>query len=217
MPVTTHHQYLDLYPIHPESTRLIIGTIHPHRVDNFEIDFYYGNRGSFWNILSDAFPHQNFGNLRDILETLEQYGVSVTDMIQQCDREHENITADHALYNLVLNQEPISIGIQNSKIDTIYFTSRFSKNNAAQLFTRCFHINYRDTFNEASSEFTIPQWVFGRVIRAVVLYSPSGQSNVGVSRSAPFLNNIDYYQQFLRPVRQFKKEFYQQKFAFFGQ
>lgn len=48
MPVTTFHNYIDTYPIRENSTKLIIGTIHPHLVENFNIDFFYGNVGSFW-------------------------------------------------------------------------------------------------------------------------------------------------------------------------
>jgi hypothetical protein len=214
MPVTTIHNYIDNYPIAPNSTRLIIGTIHPHLIENFNIDFFYGNIGSFWDILSNAFPQRQFGNLEQINETLNNYNVAITDIIRQCDRENENVTADSELYNIINNGQQIQDGIANSQINTIYFTSRFGINNAARLFIDTFNINYN--FNEITSEFIIPQNYFGRQIRCVVLYSPSNNANRGIARAAPYLNNIGHFQQFEHPIKQFKIEFYQNKFDFFN-
>lgn len=214
MPVTTTHKYIDKYSISENSTRLIVGTIHPHLTENFGIDFFYGNVGSFWDILSNAFPKRQFGNLVQINETLNKYNVAITDIIRQCEREHENVTADSELYNIILNKEQIQNGIDNSRINTIYFTSRFGINNATRLFVNTFNMNYN--FNQITNEFTIPQNYFGRQIRCVVLYSPSNNANRGIAaRAAPYLNNIEYYRQFPHPIRQFKIEYYRDKFDFF--
>ena len=194
MPITTIHNYIDNYPIRKNSTKLIIGTIHPHSVDNFKIDFFYGNVGSFWDILSNAFPSKQFDNIEEIISTLDNFKVSITDIIRQCDRENENVTNDSELYNIIHNGEQIKSGIENSQIDTIYFTSRFGKNNAAKLFVDTFNIKYR--FNKINSEFIIPIEHFGRQIRCVVLYSPSNNANIGISRAEPYLEKRDYYQQF---------------------
>lgn len=137
-------------------------------------------------------------------------------MIRQCDREHEKITADSALYNIMDNGDQIENGLRNSKIETIYFTSRFGKNNAAKLFVDRFKIKYKRTWNPETNEFLIDEHVFGRPIRAVVLFSPSGQANIGISKTPAYLANIDYYQQFPKPVSRFKLEFYQKKFHFLG-
>ena len=214
MPITTFHNYINNYPIGQNSTKLIVGTIHPHLIQNFNIDFFYGNVGSFWDILSNAFPQRQFGNLEEIIETLDQYNIAITDIIRQCDRENQNVTADSELYNIIHNGEQIQAGIQNSQIETIYFTSRFGANNAARLFVDVFNIHYE--FDQLTSEFTIPANYFGRQIRCVVLYSPSNNANRGIARSAPYLNNIGHYQQFEHPVKQFKIDFYQNKFDFFN-
>lgn len=213
MPVTTLHNYIDNYPIAQNYTKLIVGTIHPHLVENFNIDFFYGNVGSFWDILSNAFPERHFGNLEEIIATLSNYNTGITDIIRQCDRDNENITEDSKLYNIIRNREQIQAGIQNSKIDTIYFTSRFGINNAAKLFVDTFNINYN--LDPLTSEFSIPQNFFGRKIRCVVLYSPSNNANRGIARAIPFLNNIAHYRQFEHPIKQFKIEFYHDKFGFF--
>lgn len=216
MPITTHHKFLSIYPIKETSTRLIIGTIHPHLVSNFKFDFFYGNIGSFWDILAKAFPNQTFGDLNQIRETINSYNVSITDMIMQCDRSDEFTVADSSLYNIIDNGKQIYDGIVNSKIDTVYFTSRFGKNNAAKLFVDRFNINYMLNFNNQKSEFIIDKEVFGRQIRAIVLYSPSNNANIGISNSAAFKIKIDYYKKFDHPVKQFKIDFYREKFDFFN-
>lgn len=215
MPVTTIHEYLDNYPVSHTDRRMIVGTIHPHLTANFVIPYYYGNVGSFWEILGRAFPQHNFATLPTIQQVLSDYNTWVTDIIRQCDRDNENVTRDELLYNIVHNTEQIGDALNDSEIDTIYFTSRFGKNSSAKLFTQAFHINYQQTYNAATSEFTIPVNRFGRQIRCVVLYSPSGQANVGIAGFAqPYRNNINYYQQFANPVNQFKIEFYQDKFQY---
>ena len=39
----TSHKYLAQYPIDPRSEILIVGTIHPHRDEQFRVPFFYGN------------------------------------------------------------------------------------------------------------------------------------------------------------------------------
>src|SRR5690554_5281558 len=184
MPVTTEHKYISNYPIKLDSKYLIIGTIHPHRTEDFEIDFFYGNKNSLWTILSDAFPNKDFSDKENIVCRLDESKTSITDMIKKCDREDATITQDKELYNLCLNTDQIRNGITNSSITTIFLTSRFGKNNAAKLFVDNFKIRYKATWNEESSSFLIPKEVFGREINAIVLFSPSGQANTGISKSA---------------------------------
>lgn len=81
--MTTEHQYLDRYPIHADSKLLILGTIHPHNVDDFQVPFFYGNRNSIWNILSDAFPGAlaQSVTLAGILSFLQQRKIAVSDTL----------------------------------------------------------------------------------------------------------------------------------------
>ncbi|MBP7850476.1 MAG: hypothetical protein KA053_09395 [Lentimicrobiaceae bacterium] len=148
------------------------------------------------------------------VDFLNKNDQKITDIIRQCDRENENVTADSMLYNIIHNGQQIQDGITNSQINTIYFTSRFGVNNAARLFVDTFNINY--IFNDITSEFIIRQNYFGRPIRCIVLYSPSNNANRGITRAAQYLNNIGHFQQFEHPIRQFKIEFYQDKFDFFN-
>ena len=72
-------------------------------------------------------------------------------MILECERLNDKVTADKDLQNLVLNQN-LKNEILKSDIETIYFTSAFSKNNAAKLFFDLFGlqnqipINWKDTY-----------------------------------------------------------------------
>lgn len=216
MPVTTDHQFIDVYPIRKTDKRLIIGTIHPHLHENFLIPFFYGNVSSIWSKLARAFPERNFATLKSIIETLDHYKTSVTDMIRQCDRDNENITQDSLLYSIVLNTEQIADALNESQIDTIYFTSRFGRNNTAKLFINAFNIDYLETFDETLSEFTIPVNLFGRQIRSIVLYSPSGNAKVGISKSFPYKNQFEYYRRYDKPVAQFLIDFYREKFNYFN-
>ena len=136
MAITTEHKFIDKFPIKPESKRLIVGTIHPHKTSDFITDFFYGNKNSLWEILAEAFPHLNFSNKKHIIDTLNANLIAITDIIKTCDRENESITTDEDLYNIEPNTDQIREGLLNSSISTIYFTSRFGKNNAAKLFVK---------------------------------------------------------------------------------
>lgn len=214
MGITTNHQYIDQYPIKSNSRKLIIGTMHPHLTEDFKIDFFYGNKGSFWDILDNAFPRMDFNSKDTILSNLEKFNVSISDMIRSCDRENAKVTADSDLYNLNINTEQIRDGIVNSEIDTIFFTSRFGRNNAAKLFVDAFKIKY--DFDKVTNEFEIPKDVFGRPIKGVVLYSPSNNANIGISNSKAYKSKKDKYSAYSTPVKQFKIDFYREKFSFFN-
>ncbi len=57
---TTEHKFIDTYLIKKESKYLIIGTIHPQRADDFEVNFFYGNKNTLSSFLSDASPNRDF-------------------------------------------------------------------------------------------------------------------------------------------------------------
>jgi hypothetical protein len=203
-----------MVPFEKRYTSTIMGTIHPHTVTEFVIEFYYGNVGSLWNILSEAFPDHNFQTVESILKTLDQHDVWITDLVSQCDRDNEKVTQDKYLRNLKFNKEAIQIALKYGSVDKIFFTSAFGKNNAAKLFTDLFQVDYKATYNEATREFLIPAKHFGRRITGVVLFSPSGQANIGISKSSGYLKEINFYKQFKHPVKQFKIDFYRKKFDF---
>jgi len=215
MQVTTEHKFISEYPIKPKSKYLIIGTIHPHRTDNFVIDFFYGNMNSLWTILSESFPKMDFSSKENIIKRLDETETSISDIIKKCDRLDVFTTKDKDLYNLCFNTDQLRNGIMNSSISTIFLTSRFGKNNAAKLFVDNFNINYKESWNEVSSSFLIPSEIFGREITAIVLFSPSGNSNVGISRSRAYVSKQSLYKGKDAPVKAFRIDFYREKFAYF--
>ena len=211
--ILTKHLYISKYPINQSSKSLILGTIHPHNdannISNFKIDFFYGNKNSLWTILSEA-KNIRLDTLNQILDFLSQNEIAVSDMILECERKNNKVTADKDLYNLVLNEE-LKNEILKSDIETIYFTSAFNKNNAAKLFFDLFElqnqipINWKDTY-EININF------FCKQIKCVILLSSSGASNIGISKSKIYLDKRKEYIKFKTPVKQFKIDFYKEKF-----
>ena len=211
--ILTKHLYISKYPINQFSKSLILGTIHPHNdannISNFKIDFFYGNKNSLWTILSEA-KNIRLDTLNEILKFLAQNKISISDMILECERLNDKVTADKDLQNLVVNQN-LKNEILKSDIETIYFTSAFNKNNAAKLFFDLFElqnqipINWKNTY-EINIDF------FGKKIKCVILLSPSGASNIGISKSKIYLDKRKEYIKFKTPVKQFKIDFYKEKF-----
>lgn len=207
--IKSNHQYIDKNPVKATDSALILGTIHPHRTDDFMIDFFYGNKNSLWNILSLAFPNLDFKTVTGIHKTLSDSNIWISDMIRSCERDHEKITQDRLLKNLVLNKDQIDNGIKESKIETIFFTSGFGKNNAAKLFCDAFEIKIP---NKKEREFEIEENIFNRKIKGVILFSPSGQANVGIKKNKIFIENEYKYKNHKTPINQFRIDAYMEAF-----
>lgn len=211
--IKSTHQYIDKNPVKATDSALILGTIHPHRTDDFIIDFFYGNKNSLWNILGLAFPNLDFKTVAGIHKTLSDSNIWISDMIRSCEREDEKTTQDRLLKNLVLNKDQIDNGIKESKIETIFFTSGFGKNNAAKLFCEAFSIIVP---NKKEREFDIEEHVFGKKIKGLILFSPSGQANIGISKNKLFLQEKKKYTS-STPVNEFKIATYKESFKdYFG-
>jgi hypothetical protein len=212
MKMRTTHQYLDKYPITAESEKLIVGTIHPHDHNNFAIPFFYGNVTSIWTILSEAFPQdlKRPLTLDGILKFLQDKKISVSDTIVKCDRKKPT-AFDKDLIPIELNKK-IKEDIKNSKITEILFTSGFGKNNAFRLFyVDILRLKITQGIKEKRGVI-IDNQIFGRPIKLTVLYSPSGSSNVGLSKSKLYLDSKEKYEKSARPVYDFKVDYYREKF-----
>jgi len=212
----TTHQYLEQYPIAPDSEKLIVGTIHPHYHDNFLLPFFYGNVLSIWSILGEAFPQElpKPLTLEGIVKFLRDKKISVSDTVLSCERK--NPTAlDQDLTCIELNRK-IMDDIRNSAINEVLFTSGFGKNNAFKLF-------YVDILGRKITqdirekrEVTLEEELFGRPVKLTILYSPSGSSNVGLSKSKAFRDYLERKKHdgpMHRPVFDFKVDFYRSKFG----
>ncbi|MDR1053310.1 MAG: hypothetical protein LBL39_03965, partial [Planctomycetaceae bacterium] len=87
--ITTTHQYLDLYPVDPDSEKVIVGTIHPHNTDEFKIPFFYGSKLSLWELLQRASGGE-IGQpitLSGILRFLQRHKIAVSDTVRECKRK----------------------------------------------------------------------------------------------------------------------------------
>lgn len=211
--MVTKHQYIDKYPIRAESTKLILGTIHPHDHENFSIPFFYGNRLSLWKILSEAFPDElpQPLSLQGILNFLTLKKISISDTVKEC-RRIEPTALDKDLIPTKLNSEIVE-EIRVSNISEILFTSGFGKNNAFKLFY-CEILGLRITKDiREKREVVVNHPKIGRPITLKVLYSPSGSSNVGISRSRSYLSVRDKYTNSSRPVYEFKVDYYRDNFS----
>lgn len=208
----TIHQYLDKYPISKESEKLIVGTIHPHDHENFRVPFFYGNVLSIWTILSDAFPDdlKKPITLNGIIEFLQLKRISISDTIRKCERKSPT-SLDKDLIPLELNVKIID-DIKDSKVSEILFTSGFGKNNAFRLFYVDILGQKITKYIREQREVILNKENFGRPIKLTVLYSPSGSSNVGLSKSKLYLANEYKYKELKRPVYNFKVDYYKKKF-----
>jgi hypothetical protein len=209
----TNHQYLEKHPISADSEKLIVGTIHPHDHPNFKVQFFYGNKLSIWMILNEAFDNE-IGqeiNIDGILKFLNRHKISVSDTIIKCNRK--NPTAlDKDLIPLILNTGLID-QIKKSNIKEILFTSGFQKNNAFKLFyVNILGLKITPEIRRARQTI-LDKSIFGRQIKLTVLYSPSGSSNVPLSKSKIYLKNEHKYLKSSRPVYDFKVDYYRDNFT----
>lgn len=208
----THHQYLDHYPINADSKLLILGTIHPHETDSFLIPFFYGNRNSIWNLLSDAFPGELSKPIRleGVLSFLKARKIAVSDTIKQCSRI--NLTAlDKDLVPEVFHHDLLQ-QIRQSNIERILCTSAFGKNNAFKLFYENILKLKISPVIRSTREVLLASEIFGRPVLVKALYSPSGSSNISLSKHPLFLKIRDKYSS-SRPVYDFKVEYYREEFS----
>ena len=210
--IRTKHQYVNTFSYKSNDKYLILGTIHPHRIENFKLDFFYGNQNTIWSIIEKA-TNIPLPDKESIINLLTQNNIWISDMILECSRESDKETADKSLFDLKLNEQ-IKEVLKNSTIEKIFFTSAFGKNNAAKLFTDVFNIDYKCTYNEETREFIIPKDVFGREIVGVVLFSPSNIANIGIAKNKVYLSRKRQSGQENLKVNEFKIDFYREKFQF---
>jgi hypothetical protein len=207
----TTHKFIDKYPISPDSKHLIIGTIHAPSTD--VVDFFYGSSVSIWRIFKECFPNIKLdpNNLDSILAFLSRNKVSVTDTIKKCDRI-DNSALDSKLIPIEFNTNLVE-QLLNSKIEHLYFTSGFGKNNAFRLF----YINilgkkYVEDKLKKQREFNLS--ISDRIFKCHILYSPSGSANRAIARSIEYKISKEKFQDTVNPVNAFRIENYQKVFPF---
>lgn len=209
----THHQYLTNEPFDLTSETLIVGTIHPHKHEDFSVPFFYGSECSLWVIFHEAFPAElpNPYNLRDIQAFLRRRKISMSDMIWECERKDSN-ALDNDLVPIRLNEE-LPEQIRQSNIREVFFTSGFDKNAAFKLFYRNLLKRSITKKIHEEREVTFEPALFGRPVRLKILYSPSGRAVTGLSMNKHYLANEEKYRHFPAPVKAFRVDYYRQIFG----
>jgi G:T/U-mismatch repair DNA glycosylase len=209
----TSHQYLDQYPIDPASEKLIVGTIHPHTHEKFIIPFFYGNVISLWSIFSDAFPDElkKPVTLEGVLQFLKNHRISMSDTILVCERKKPT-ALDEDLIPLELNTGIIE-QIRRSNIQEIFFTSGFGKNGAFRLFYEKILGLKITTQIKQDRQLVLDKSILGRPVKLIILYSPSGASNVGISQTKQYRESKDSFSKSSRPVYDFKVQYYRHMFG----
>lgn len=146
-------------------------------------------------------------DVTQIVTYLEKNNVAISDMIVSCERSDENITQDQNILPIELNMA-LKEKILNSEIETIFFTSAFGKNNAAKLFFKVFNLKRPMNWSN-DRDFKID--FYGKLIRCIILFSPSGQANRGITRNKTFIAKKK--QNIKLSVKDFKIDFYRVNFC----
>jgi len=176
----------DFHPYEPfipdDATKLIIGSIPPHRfckdvnnqifgeVQNDDVRFYYGsNVNSFWPIIGNIYNIQfDFQNtelaIQQRISFLQDINIGITDIIASCDRNN-NGAQDSDLFNITYKNIR-DLLINNPQINTLIYTSDFIKicvNNIFNTYHRSTQYgNRRKTVTINNTDYDV--WI---------LYSPS--------------------------------------------
>ena len=215
--ITTEHAYLEKYPIRKSSSKLIIGTIHPHNPQSFKLPFFYGKTCSLWNILAKAFPQElNFPckleGVGGILDFLVRRNISLSDTIIETKYKNNIPSAsDKNLLPIEFNYK-LKEQIKNSNISTIFFTSGFGKNNAFESFYKNI-LGHKIITKEIKENRSVTlREEFGRPLNLIVLYSPSGSANRGIAKSKLYKKCKHKYKGMPKPVAAFKIDYYREYF-----
>lgn len=208
--VITSHEYINKYPIKLTDKYLILGTIHPDSSKSFEIDFFYGHKNTLWSIIGDAGGIE-LQDLNQILSFLNQHNIAVSDMILKCGRNNINDTRDADIIPLQYN-DGLKEQILKSKIDTIFFTSAFGKNNAAKLFFDRFGMSiFPKPSKKLNENREVKIYLDNKTIRCVVLYSPSNEALIGIAKGKNFKRAKEINSELT--VKQFRVDWYKSNFC----
>jgi hypoxanthine-DNA glycosylase len=103
------------------------------KIEDSSYDWFYSNkRNQFWSIL-EAVYGVDLSTKAKKQDLFTELRMAITDIILSCERKANN-NLDMNLTNMVFNTEAILKVIQENKIRSIYFSSRF----AEKLFKKVF-------------------------------------------------------------------------------
>jgi G:T/U-mismatch repair DNA glycosylase len=209
------HPWLENYPIENESKNLIIGTHPPMPYDENNLQYFYGNMNEFWRLLDQVYPVENLFNngnplLQNIFDFQRKKSISITDIVYFT--HVERFSTDDQMGNIEnVDFNPfLSDWLENSIVETIYFTSLGGKNSAKNLFKRWLNLNYQFEGEITGSHINTITLPGNRKIRLIDLFSPSPTARRSKNRIIEFiewsnLNNstdydlfrVDWYKRYL--------------------
>ncbi len=186
-----YNEHGSIHPFDPfnvlKANKLIIGSIPPYRFCNksseareHDVHWYYGSRDNgFWKIYSDL-THYPFNSIEDRQLFCQHHNIGIFDLVHSCTRINHGSASDQDLYNIELIC--IKDILENNSNDMIelYFTSSF----VVQLFNaRLSEIGDKSRLNRGNRDYKNYR-LFGKDIRAIVLYSPSPQAIRGMKANS---------------------------------
>lgn len=141
------HPYLRYFDPSRKWRFLVIGTFPPNKEVREEkkafVDYFYGNKGSFWSIIDAIYPDYYFkecekeNRIKIIQKWQNDYSVGITDTIAQCERKTQKSFSDN---DLVFTHSDLNHSLKDyildnlEVIDKIYFTSSEGVNSALSTF-----------------------------------------------------------------------------------
>ena len=139
---------IEIHPFTPfipgNATALILGSF-PGREQTQSVPdsrqwFYGAKRNQFWNIISAVY-NKALVSKTDKQELFKKFGIGITDILLKVRRKNNN-NQDDNLEIIEYNDKAIKKILRDSKIKSIYFTSRFVETHFRKLFPGIKHAEY---------------------------------------------------------------------------
>lgn len=182
------------------STKLIIGTIPPHRycitpqkLFENDVNFYYGSKDNyFWEIIGEIFNcNFNYSNTEKAVaerkDFLRKNKTGITDIIDTCTRVKES-AADKNLENIKYKNIK-QLLIDNQQIDTLIYTSGFVKKCMNEYFQTYHNIDKTDKRKNKLK-------IGDKIYNVFILYSPSPQGLRNMGKNGKEKRNRIYSEVF---------------------
>lgn len=176
------------------ATKLILGTFPANEVTkdlNPRIKFYYGSTDNkFWDLFFDVLEIKKKITVQNILSFLESKDMDIIDIIRKCYRKDNKSSSDNDL--TIIEFEDIIDILKNTKIDTIYTTSKLvtsllkrqidplleNKKKKKELFIE----TKKGDFQFIKVSLNEETFGIARELKIMTLYSPSDQSIKGITK-----------------------------------
>lgn len=97
------HPFVKEHPLKAGIKYLILGTFPPaQKLDSkkgrqFNVEYFYGNVASFWKIIKEIYPNNNFTDVDSIIKWQNEYSIGISDTILSCKRKKQDSSKDSDL------------------------------------------------------------------------------------------------------------------------